>query len=97
MLMPKATVNEDGCPTLWKNNVGRTRQIVAVQSEAIAESVQQLSNRDFRSCVLLCYQAHVGTARFRRKMISHDPKFSMRVKAATLRSYACTVLRHAVE
>jgi hypothetical protein len=59
MLMPKAAVYEYHLVSARKNNVRCAREIVPVNSEAIAGSVQQSTQRLFRFCVLVADTPHI--------------------------------------
>jgi hypothetical protein len=49
--MPEATVNEDDHPSWSEDDIGTAGKILAMQSEAIAETMQQATNQQLRLSV----------------------------------------------
>ena len=69
--MPKATMNEDYFPPRTKNNVGTTWQVLSVESVAIAEPVQKLTDPYLGTSVFGTDTSHVLRALLSTKLIHH--------------------------
>ena len=58
MAVPETAVDEDHGFVFGKDDIRRPRQVAAVESEAKSETVQQFSNRYFRSGISSANSAH---------------------------------------
>lgn len=56
--MPKASMNEDDLAPRGEDEVGRSRQVAAMQTEAIAERMGQTADAHFRFRVLAANACH---------------------------------------
>jgi hypothetical protein len=72
MPVPKATMNEEHCSVLWKNNIGLAGQILTVQSEAISKPVKERSHYSLGDSVSALDARHIPTTTFLRDSVSHD-------------------------
>jgi hypothetical protein len=64
MLMPKASVDKDHFLHRWKDKVGRSWQISAVQAEAVTHPVREASHDEFGARVRFPDAAHLCTDLF---------------------------------
>lgn len=58
MMMPKASMYKDTDPQTRDYNVGLSRQVLAMQSVAIAVGIQKPTHKHFRLCVLSLDAGH---------------------------------------
>ena len=69
--VPKATMYEQGKVSARKNDVRRSRQVFAMQPEAIAQAMQKPPHSPFWACVFASDSPHGGATLFRRSVIDH--------------------------
>jgi hypothetical protein len=62
MLMPKATVNENNGFQARKNEVGLSRQVLAMEAIPEAKRVSNFPNCDFRLHILASNRSHILAA-----------------------------------
>jgi hypothetical protein len=62
MTMPKAAVNENRQPVLWKNKVRRSRKVFSMHPKAKPQSMSYAPNLHFRSGILVSDAGHVRAA-----------------------------------
>jgi len=62
MSVPEAPVYENHCPVFRKDDIRSSRKIAAVQAEAVAKPVEDLSNRQLRCSVPPLDRSHVTAA-----------------------------------
>jgi hypothetical protein len=72
MPVPKATMNQEHCSVLWKDNIGLAGQILTVQSEAISKPVKERSHYSLGDSVSALDARHIPTTTFFRDSVSHD-------------------------
>jgi len=59
MLVPKTAVNLNYFSMPRKNQIGSTRQIISIESEAQSQGMSDLSDREFRLCISAANAAHI--------------------------------------
>src|SRR3546814_17004861 len=69
MLMPEAAVDEDDLAAGAEDDVGFARQILAMQPEAVAQGMDNPSDKQFRRRAAAPDQAYILAERRRRKMV----------------------------
>jgi hypothetical protein len=62
--MPKTPVNEDHFLPRWKDEIGRSRQVAAVQAEAVTHLVSEASHNQLWSRVRFPDATHLRTDLF---------------------------------
>jgi len=69
MLMPKAAVYKDRFASAREHNIRFAREILAVQPESVALSMQKRPQQHFRLCVFTADPAHVLAAPMRVEFV----------------------------
>lgn len=69
MSMPEATVNENGQPESWQDQVRRAWQVSTIQSKTISHPVQHPAHHEFRTSILWSYASHQSGTFFRRQCV----------------------------
>jgi hypothetical protein len=72
--VPETPVHEDHRSPPWENDVGRTGQVTAMESEPIPKAVQRTTYEDLGSGVLLPDPGHRVSALSRGERIGHRGK-----------------------
>lgn len=62
MAVPEAPSDLNHLAQTWQNNVGFSRQVLAVKSESITHRVDQSSNHQFGAGVFATNQRHLGAS-----------------------------------
>lgn len=71
MLVPEATVNENGLLALGEGDIGFSRKMVGMNAKPVTERIQELSHRTLRLGVLRAYRAHDLASLFGSKLVWH--------------------------
>lgn len=72
MLVPEASMDEDGFPTPWECHIGAARRRLPLQAEAIAEAMQRAAHDHLGLGVGPPDASHVGASVSRGKPVGHD-------------------------
>ena len=70
--MPKAAVNEDNFIMPREDNIGAAGKVAAMEAEAIAKTMQRLTDFDFRGGVFVFYPRHIAATLLLGKCVGHD-------------------------
>jgi hypothetical protein len=69
--MPEAAMDENHGSPIEQNNVGPSREILAMESKPIAETMHESSDREFGSRIACPDAAHVLAAPSLRQDVGH--------------------------
>ena len=69
MSVPETSVHEHHLMPSWKDKVGLSGKIFAVQAEPVTKTVNQAAERELWIRVFAAYAPHVGTAPLLRNLI----------------------------
>jgi len=69
MLMPETAMREDNFFSAWKDNVGPSGKVSAMQAESVPEPVNQAPQGELRVRILAADAPHIATAPFRAELV----------------------------
>ena len=67
--MPEAAVREDNFLPAWKDNVGASGKVAAMQAESVSEPVDQAPQDKLRIRIFAADAPHIATAPFRAELV----------------------------